>query len=59
MVPDEHLDALFTATVEATEEAVLNALWTAVDTEGREGRVVRALPHEPVLKLLRRHGRLS
>jgi D-aminopeptidase len=59
MVPDEHLDALFTATVEATEEAVLNALWTAGDTEGREGRVVRALPHEPVLKLLRRHGRLS
>ena len=58
VVPDGRLDPLFAATVEATEEAVLNALWTAVDTTGREGRVVRALPHEPVLALLRTHGRL-
>lgn len=58
-VPDGRLDPLFTATVEATEEAVLNALWAAVDTKGREGRVVRALPHEPVLELLRQHGRVG
>jgi len=58
VVPDEHLNPLFAAAVEATEEAVLNALWAAVDTEGREGRLVRALPHAPVLELLRRHGRL-
>ena len=57
-VPDALLNHLFAATVEATEEAVLNALWAAVDTSGREGRVVRALPHEPVLELLGRHGRL-
>lgn len=57
-VPDAHLDPLFAATVEATEEAVLNALWAAVDTDGRDGRVVRALPHEPVLELLRQHGRI-
>ena len=57
-VPDGHLDPLFAATVEATEEAVLNALWAAVDTTGREGRLVRALPHEPVLALLREHGRI-
>lgn len=58
-VPDGHLDPLFSAVVEATEEAVLNALWAAVDTTGREGRVVRALPHAPVLELLRQHGRLE
>ena len=57
-VPDGHLDALFSAVVEATEESVLNALWAATDTTGREGRVVRALPHEPVLELLQRHERL-
>jgi len=50
------LDEIFAATVDATEEAVLNALWAAVDTVGRKGRVVRALPHEPVLDLLERHG---
>jgi D-aminopeptidase len=58
-VPDARLDPLFAATVEATEEAVLNALWAAVDTTGREGRVVHAIPHEPVLALLRKHERLS
>ena len=53
------LDGLFAAVVEATEEAVVNALWAAIDTTGRENRVVRALPHEPVLTLLRERGRLG
>jgi D-aminopeptidase len=52
------LDELFTAAVDATEEAVLNALWAAVETTGRDGRVVRALPHEPVLALLDERGLL-
>ena len=52
------LDPLFQATVEATEEAVLNAIWHAETTTGRDGRVVERLPHEPVLELLERHGRL-
>ena len=55
---DGELDPLFLATVEATEEAVLNALWAAETTSGRDGRVVERLPHEPVLELLARHGRL-
>ncbi len=58
-MPDAQLDGLFAAAVEATEEAVPNALWAAVDTDGRSGRLVRALPHEPVLELLREHGRLA
>jgi D-aminopeptidase len=53
------LDPLFAATVEATEEAVINALWSAETTTGRDGRVVERLPHEPVLELLERHGRLG
>jgi D-aminopeptidase len=50
------LDPLFAATVEATEEAVLNCLWAAPDVEGREGRVVRGLPQDDVLELLRARG---
>jgi D-aminopeptidase len=57
-LPDTQLDALFQATVEATEEAVLDSLWRAETTRGREGRVVERLPHEPVLELLAEHGRL-
>jgi D-aminopeptidase len=55
--PDGELDELFEAVVEATEEAVLNALWAAEDTEGREGRVVRALPRDDVVRLVRSSGR--
>lgn len=58
LLPDSGLDPIFQATVDATEEAVLNALWRAETTTGREGRVVERLPHEPVLELLAGHGRL-
>jgi len=58
-VAEDGLDSLFQATVEATEEAVMNALWRAETTTGRMGRVVERLPHEPVLDLLERHGRLT
>ena len=52
-VPDRDLNPLFQAVVDATEEAVLCSLWAAVDTTGREGRLVRALPRVKVLGLYR------
>ena len=58
-VADEDLDSLFSAAVDATEEAVLGALWNAERVEGRDGRVAEALPHDEVLELLDRHGRLE
>jgi len=58
VVPDRDLNRFFGAVVDATEESVLNSLWAAEDVEGREGRVIRALPQEPVLELLRAAGRL-
>ena len=57
-VHDRDLNRFFGAVVDATEESVLNSLWAAEDVEGREGRVIRALPHEPVLRLLRAAGRI-
>ena len=47
------LDPIFAAAVDATEEAVLNALWAAPDVEGRGGRLERGLPHDEVLEQLR------
>ena len=55
----EDLDRLFSATVEATEAAVLNALWQAERTVGREGGVAERLPQEELLELLSAHGRLA
>jgi L-aminopeptidase/D-esterase-like protein len=54
--PDRELNPLFQAAVDATEEAVLCSLWAAVDTVGREERLVRALPREKVLELYRGRG---
>jgi hypothetical protein len=36
-----------------------NALWAAPDVVGREGRVAHGIPHDAVLDMLRRHGRLD
>jgi D-aminopeptidase len=58
-VDDRELDPLFEATVDATEEAVLNALWAATDTTGRSGHIAYGLPHDDVLQLLAASGRLS
>jgi D-aminopeptidase len=46
------LNRIFDATVDATEEAVINALLAATTTTGRRGRIVHALPHERVRALL-------
>jgi D-aminopeptidase len=50
------IDELFRATVEASEEAILNALFAAHSMEGRDGHVMPALPVHDVLAILRRHG---
>lgn len=57
-VIDEELAmrGLFPATIEAVEEAVLNALFCAQTMSGREGHIRHALPIGPVLERLERAG---
>ncbi len=50
------INALFRATVEASEEAILTALFAAQTTDGRDGHVMSALPIPETLMILRRHG---
>ena len=50
---------LFLATIESVEEAVVNALFTATTTTGRDGNVLHALPIDRTLEILGRHGRLA
>ena len=52
------LSAAFSATIEAVEEAVANALFRATTTTGVDGNVLHALPIDRTLELLDRHGRL-
>lgn len=46
MLAPEAMTSLFQAAAEATEEAILNALVAAETMQGRDGRVVHALPHD-------------
>jgi D-aminopeptidase len=48
---------LFAATTEAVEEAVVNAMFTAETTAGRDGHVLHALPLDRTFEILARHGR--
>jgi L-aminopeptidase/D-esterase-like protein len=46
------LNALFTAAIEATEEAVYNALVSATTTNGVDGHVLRAIPHDRLREVI-------
>ena len=51
------MNDLFAATVEATEEAVVNALFMAETTVGHDGNTLHALPLDRTLELLASYGR--
>ena len=59
VLPNAGMDALFEATVEATEEAILNALVAAETMTGRDGLVAHALPHDRLQAALRKYDRLA
>ena len=58
MLPNGQMDPLFLATVQATEEAIVNALVAAETMTGVNGNVVYALPHDRLREVLRKYNRL-
>jgi D-aminopeptidase len=58
MLPNERINPLFEATVDATEEAITNAMVAAETMTGADGYRVPALPVDQVLALLRQAGRI-
>ena len=50
---------LVLATIEATEEAILNSLFAADTMTGRDGHKIEALPKEKVLKMLKEAGKMD
>jgi D-aminopeptidase len=57
MLNDHHVDSLFWAAIEATEEAVVNSLVAAETMTGRDGFTFHALPHDRLLEVMARNGR--
>jgi D-aminopeptidase len=57
-LPNGRMDALFEATVQATEESVVNALVAAKTMTGADGHTVEALPHDRLREVLKKYNRL-
>jgi D-aminopeptidase len=59
MLPNDMLDPVFTATVQATEEAIVNAMVAAETMTGMENHKVIALPHDGLRAVLKKYNRLN
>ncbi len=59
MLPNDQIDPIFLATVQATEEAVINAMVAAETMTGVNNRTVIALPHDRLREVLKKYNRLA
>ncbi len=53
---NDHMSSIFMATIEATEEAIINSLFMAETSKGRDGHTIQQLPMEKVIPILQKYG---
>lgn len=58
LLRNDDMSPLFLATIEATEEAIINSLFAAKTMTGKEGRTVQALPLDEVIQMMKNHNRI-
>ena len=58
-MPNEFMNALFAATIQATEEAIINALFAGKTLTGINGNTMYGLPVDVVLKIMKKYNRLK
>ena len=56
---NDQMGALFNATIQATEEAIVNALVAGTTTKGINDNTVYGLPHDAVMKILKKYNRVK
>jgi D-aminopeptidase len=59
MLPNDQMDPLFEATVQATEEAIINALLAAKTMTGINGNKIYELPEERLIDILKKYNRIK
>ncbi len=59
MMSNARIGAIFEATVQATEEAIINALVAAEPMTGVDGHRAEAISHDALRQALRKYGRLT
>ena len=57
-IPNDRMDPIFAGVVQATEEAIVNALIDNQSMTGRDNHRVDALPHDRMRELLKKYNRL-
>jgi D-aminopeptidase len=56
---NDHMSPLFTAVIEATEEAILNSMFMAETVTGNNNRTLKAIPIEKTLEILKKYNALK
>jgi D-aminopeptidase len=59
MLANDRMDPLIEATADATEEAIVNAMIAAGTMKGRDDNVSYAVPHGPLVDILKKYGRIG
>ena len=59
MLSNDRMDLLYQAVIEATEEAIINAMTTAVTTVGKNSNTIHAIPLARLQEIMQKYGRLS
>ncbi len=59
MLPNDRINPVFAATVQATEEAIINAMVAAETMTGAGGNTVYAIPHERLKEVMKKYNRLA
>lgn len=57
LLGDDCMDPIYKAVAEATEEAILNALFAAETMEGKDNNILYELPQNQVIEILRKYGK--
>ncbi len=58
-IPNDRINPLFEATIDATAESIVNAMLAARTMTGANGRRVYELPHDRLVSVLRKYGRIK
>ena len=58
MLPNDRINQLFVATVQATEEAIINSMVAAETMTGYKGGTIYALAHDRLQQALKKYNRL-
>jgi L-aminopeptidase/D-esterase-like protein len=59
MLSNDRLNAVFAATVLATEEAIINALVAGETMTGIDGHKIHSLPHDELMEVMRKYNRIN